>query len=59
MKVIKMASHARRRHQAAIHVSGHKHTQYRIGCALTGDDAFVIGGSEDGKVKFYERVHHG
>mmetsp|Transcript_1345 Transcript_1345/g.3126 ORF Transcript_1345/g.3126 Transcript_1345/m.3126 type:complete len:310 (-) Transcript_1345:190-1119(-) len=35
---------------------GHKHSQYRIGCCLTGDDAFVIGGSEDGKVYFWNLV---
>jgi len=35
---------------------GHKHSQYRVGSCLTNDDAFVVGGSEDGKVFFWNLV---
>eukprot|EP00470_Lotharella_oceanica_P006205 CAMPEP_0170178196 /NCGR_PEP_ID=MMETSP0040_2-20121228/11729_1 /TAXON_ID=641309 /ORGANISM="Lotharella oceanica, Strain CCMP622" /LENGTH=306 /DNA_ID=CAMNT_0010421189 /DNA_START=17 /DNA_END=937 /DNA_ORIENTATION=- len=35
---------------------GHKHSGYRIGSCMTGDDAFVVGGSEDGKIYFWNLV---
>ncbi|GAB5371617.1 hypothetical protein AAMO2058_001595400 [Amorphochlora amoebiformis] len=35
---------------------GHKHQAYRIGSCLTNDDAFVVGGSEDGKIYFWSLV---
>lgn len=36
--------------------SGHKSGQYRVGCAMSADDAFVLAGSEDGDVFVWDLV---
>jgi WD40 repeat protein len=36
--------------------TGHTNTQYKLDCALSNDDAYVLSGSEDGRVCVWDLV---